>query len=284
MTEQNPPTSPDPEEPTPTPDDGAVQGGDVAAHEPAEPPTEPVVGPTTGSTTGPTPGATGATETTAVPAATAGGDTPIDEGDVVEPPPPPARSGRGRIIAIVAAIIVVVLVVAGLGAYFALRPTNHKITTPATAGSMKRDTAREQTLSSQLKQAEQQFKTQGQSKCATIRYVKSAVYNQADAKRGPQGSLVFLGAKLSKEQTPTKWTSCFSKLAKSNGLTVSKIDPNDGNASAVCASVTSPQKVAICGWATKDTIGELVPTVPGYDSQQLSKIMLALRNDVEQPE
>ncbi len=149
---------------------------------------------------------------------------------------------------------------------------------------MKRDTTREQALSSQLKQAEEQFKTQGQSKCATIKYVKSAVYNQADAKRGPTGSLVFLGAKLSKDQKPSKWTSCFAKLAKSNGLTVTKIDPNDGDASAVCASVTSPQKVAICGWATKDTIGELVPTVPGYDAKQLSKITLAVRDDVEQPE
>ena len=277
MTEQNPPTSPDPEEPTPTPDDGAVQGGDVAAHQPAETPGETPGGASAEPTHEPTHEPTETTTaTTAIPPAT--------DGEEVPPPPPPARSGRRRIIAIVAAVIVVILVVAGLGAYFALRSTSHKITTPATAGSMKRDTAREQALSSQLKQAEQQFKTQGQSKCATIRYVRSAVYNQADSKRGPQGSLVFLGAKLSKEQTPSKWTSCFSKLAKSNGLTVSKINPNDGDARAVCASVTTPQKVAICGWATKDTIGELVPTVPGYDSKQLAKLMLALRNDVEQPE
>jgi hypothetical protein len=31
-------------------------------------------------------------------------------------------------------------------------------------------------------------------------------------------------------------------------------------------------------------MGELVPTVPGYDSKQLSKILVALRADVEKSE
>ena len=31
-------------------------------------------------------------------------------------------------------------------------------------------------------------------------------------------------------------------------------------------------------------MGELVPTVPGYDSKQLSKIMLDMRPDVEKTE
>jgi hypothetical protein len=93
---------------------------------------------------------------------------------------------------------------------------------------------------------------------------------------------VFLGAKLSKKQSPTKWVSDkFTKQAKANGLTVTKIDPGDAGGKAVCAAVTAPQQVAICAWATQDTIGELVPTVAGYDAQKLSKIMLDLRKDVE---
>ncbi len=179
-----------------------------------------------------------------------------------------------------------VLVAGGLIGYFVLKSDSHKLTTPATAGSMKRDTAKEKTLSTQLTQAEQQFKTQGQGKCAKkTNYVKSAVYNQGSTKRGPEGALVFLGAKLTKEQVPTTWrTNCFTKQAKANGLTVTNVDAGDGGGKAVCASVTSPQKVAICAWATHDTIGELVPTVPGYDAKTLSKIMRDLRTDVEQNE
>ena len=52
----------------------------------------------------------------------------------------------------------------------------------------------------------------------------------------------------------------------------------------MCAYQSAGQKVAICAWATKDSMGELVPTVPGYDSKQLSKIMLDMRPDVEKTE
>lgn len=193
----------------------------------------------------------------------------------------PRRTGPSRMVTIVAALVVLVLVVAGLGAFFLLRNRSHEIVTPSHAGSMKRDTDREKALSTQLSQAEAQLKKQGQNQCASIKYVKSAVYDQADAKRGPKGALVFLGAKLSKEQKPSRWTACFSKLAKGNGLTVRSIDAGSDDVKAVCASVTAPQKLAICGWATRDTIGELLPTIPGYDAKLLSKITLALRDDVE---
>ena len=50
-----------------------------------------------------------------------------------------------------------------------------------------------------------------------------------------------------------------------------------------CASsqAKGTQKAAICGWATQDTVGELVPNVSGYDPKSLSKIMRDLRPDVE---
>lgn len=246
MSDENPPTSSSPGEPTPTPDEGVAPSEETA-------PQEPVAAPV-------------AEEPEATPLA-------AEE----------KKSGRGRLLAIIAAVVVVVLVLGGLGYFLFLKSDNHKLTTPSTAGSMKRDTAREKTLSTELNQAEQQFKTQGQDKGAGISYVKSAVYNQTDTKRGPAGSLVFLGAKLKKDQSPSKWVADrFTKQAKSNGLTITKIDPGDSGTKAICASVTSPQKVAICAWATHDTIGELVPTVPGYDAKSLSKIMLALRKDVEQ--
>lgn len=227
-------------------------------------------------------------------------EEPVEDG-ATPPPPPPVedesaatalppeeeKSGRGKLLAIIAAVVVLVLVAGGLVAFFAFRTTDHKLTTPATAGSMKRDTAREKTLATQLDQAKEQFKTQGQAKgkASSISYVKSAVYNQANSKRGPSGALVFLGAKLTKDQSPAKWVADkFTKQAKTNGLKITKIDPGDDDTRAVCASVASPQKVAICAWATHDTIGELVPTVPGYDAKTLAKIMIDLRKDVEQSE
>ena len=137
---------------------------------------------------------------------------PAEDGTTPPPPPPPVadeteagalppeekKSGRGRLLAIIAAVVVLVLVVGGLVAFFATRTTNHKLTTPATAGSMKRDSAREKQLSTELTQAKDQFKTQG-GKGKTISYVRSAVYNQSSTKRGPAGSLVFTAG----EQTVT---------------------------------------------------------------------------------
>ena len=111
--------------------------------------------------------------------------------------------------------------------------------------------------------------------------MKSGVYDQDDTDRGPEGALVFLGAKLKKEQKPTTFVKSFSKQATTNGFKIDKISAGEGGGSAVCAYQSSGQKVAICAWATKDSMGELVPTVPGYDSKQLSKIMLDMRPDVE---
>ena len=111
--------------------------------------------------------------------------------------------------------------------------------------------------------------------------MKSGVYDQNDSDRGPEGALVFLGAKLKKVQKPSSFVESFSKQATTNGFKIDKIPAGDGGGKAVCAYQSAGQKVAICAWATKDSMGELVPTVPGYDSKQLSKIMLDMRPDVE---
>lgn len=203
----------------------------------------------------------------------------------------PGKPSRGRLAAIFAATLVIVLVVAGTGAYFLfLRSDAKKIVTPTSAGSMKRDKAKETSLKTQLQQAEAQFKQQGQTAGCSLKvaYTRSAVYGQNSTKRGPKGGLVFLGAKLTTDDKkpfkPATWTDkCFGALAKQNGLTVTKTNVGE-NANALCAQVASPQKVAICVWATKDTVGELVPTVPGWDAKQLGAIMRDLRPDVEQPE
>ena len=281
MSDQTPPSSgPDP-------------GPDSEPHSGPTPESGAEATPTTpeGAPAGAPPAAEGApddpdaTSVDEAPVEPAGPGEPTDPADpAVADAPPPSKSGKGRILAIIAAVVVVVLIAGGLIGYFVLKSDTHKLTTPSTAGSMKRDTAKEKALATQLSQAEQQFRSQGQGKCAKkTNYVKSAIYNQANQKRGPEGGLVFLGAKLTKEQVPTTWrTNCFAKPAKANGLTVTNVDPGDGGGKAACSSVTSPQKIVVCAWATPDTIGYLVPTVPGYDAKTLSKIMRDVRSDVEQ--
>ena len=209
---------------------------------------------------------------------------PADTAVGTAPPPPPAPAKKSRtglligliaglvVLAIIAAVVVVIVVSKG--------DDKHSIAITSTAGGMKRDKTKETQLKTQLTAAEQQFKTQAKN----VTYVKSGVYNQSKKDRGPVGALVFLGAKLSKVQSPSKFVTSFGKQAKTNGFKIDNISAGDGGGKAVCAYQSTGQKVAICAWATKDTMGELVPTVAGYDSKQLSKILIDLRSDVETTE
>jgi hypothetical protein len=203
-----------------------------------------------------------------------------DLGEQTPPPPPtPApRSRTGLIIGVVAGLLVLA-VIAVLAVVLVVNKGDdtHSIAIPKTAGGMKRDTAKETQLKTQLDTAEKQFKSQFKN----VSYVKSGVFNQTDSKRGPEGALVLFGAKLSKPQSPTKFISAFSKQATTNGFKIAKVAPGANGGKAVCAYQSTGQKVAICAWATKDSGAELVPTVAGWDSKQLGKILIALRNDVE---
>ncbi len=238
--------SPPPGQPTPPPAEGADDGVELGKSTPPPPPP---------------------------------GDTTTT--DAYPPPAPEKKSRTGLIIAIIAALVVLAIV-AVLVVVFVVNKGDdkHSIAIPATAGGMKRDSGKEAELQQQLDAAEKQFKTQAKN----VSYVKSGVYDQDDSKRGPEGALVFLGAKLSKVQSPTAFVDSFSKQAKTNGFKIDNIAPGDNGGKAVCAYQSTGQKVAICAWATKDSMGELVPTVPGYDAKQLSKILISLRSDVEKTE
>ncbi len=235
------------------------------------PPTDPNTPPSDGV-------ASGAGEGAAPPPPPGG--TAVD----AAPPPPPApakKSRTGLIVGIIAGLVVLALVAVLLVVFvFAKGDEKHSITIPSTAGGMKRDKAKETELQQQLTAAEGQFKTQAKN----VSYVKSGVYNQDDTARGPEGALVFLGAKLKKVQSPNAFVKSFGKQATTNGFKIDKIPAGDGGGKAVCAYQSKGQKVAICAWATKDSMGELVPTVPGWDSKQLSKVMLDMRPDVEKTE
>ncbi len=205
-----------------------------------------------------------------------------DYGSVPPPPPAPGKKSRTGLIVGIIAGLVVLAIVAVLAIVLVVNKgeDTHSIAIPSTAGGMKRDTDKETELKLQLDAAEEQFKTQAKN----VSYVKSGVFNQDDSKRGPKGALVFLGAKLKKVQSPTSFVTAFSKQATTNGFTIDKISAGEGGGKAVCASQATGQKVAICAWATTDSLGELFPTVRGYDAKQLSKILIDLRSDVEKTE
>src|SRR4051812_1248280 len=211
------------------------------------------------------------------------GPTASDE--AAAPPPPPegdetAKRSRAPWIIGVAAVLVVALVAAG--AFFGYQALNgednHSIAVPPTAGGMKRDTKSEAALKQQLDAAETQFKTQFKD----VSYVKSGVYKQANKDKGPEGALVFLGAKVKlSEKNASTFVDTLKKQATSNGFKVAAVSPGDNGGKAVCASQSAGQKIAICAWATKDSGGELIPTVPGWDSAKLAAVMRSLRADVE---
>ena len=269
MSAQNPPSGPptsppsEPEEPT-----QPVEGAGPTSSEGDAPPPPPSdsVGDTAGAGTTPPPPPS---------------DTTTFD-DAPPPPPPASKSSRGPIIIGVAVLLVLVLVGGAIAVILNVTGEDtHSISIPSTAGGMERDTDKETELKQQLDAAEQQFKTQAKN----VSYVKSGVYDQADKDKGPEGALVFLGAKLKgTTNSPTKFVNDFGKQAGSNGFKIDKISAGDGGGKAVCASQSQGQKVAICAWATKDSMGELIPTVPGWDADKLAAVMLDLREDVEKTE
>jgi len=241
--------------------------------QPTSPPAEPTEG-TVESGVGPT-----ASEGAAPPPPPPPAETSV-EGEN-PPPPPPAKSSRKPWVIGVAIVLVLLLVGGGIfAALTILKKDDHAIATPSSAGGMERDSAKEKELKQQLDAAEKQF-NEGKN----VDYVRSAVYQQDDTDLGPKSSVLFLGAVLKAEQSPTKWIQDkFIKPAESNGLKIDKISAGNGGGKAVCAYLETGQKGAICAWATKDSIGEVVPVTPGYTRQQVAKLMLDVREDVESTE
>ena len=210
------------------------------------------------------------------------GPTASDE--AAPPPPAPPSSGKSTSLWIIAVAVVLVILLVGGGVFAAFtvfKKDNHKISTPSTAGGMKRDTKQEAALKQQLDAAETEFKTQFKD----VTYVKSAVYNQTDKAKGPEGGVVFLGAKTKvSEKNASTFVDNLRKQATSNGFKVASVSAGDNGGKAVCATQSGGQKIAICGWATKDSGGELFPTVPGWDADKLAALMRDLRKDVEKSE
>ncbi len=205
------------------------------------------------------------------------------------PPPPQEKKSRTGLIIVAAALALLLVAGAAVAGVLLLGGSDtYKIATTKTAGEMKRDTAKEKELKTQLDAAEQQFKTQD----TDLGSVTSAVYNQDKDDRGPKGALVFLGGNLkdsdasdeTKEKNAAKFLDTIEKQASQNGFKVTKHSVGEDGKAVCAAQEASGQKIAICAWATNDTRGELIPTVPGWESDKLGKILSAVRADVESSE
>ena len=205
------------------------------------------------------------------------------------PPPPPAKKNRTGLVIVAAALVLLLVAGAAVVAVLTLGGgSTYKIATTSSAAEMKRDSAKEKELKTQLDAAEQQFKTQD----TALGSVTSAVYNQDKDDRGPKGALVFLGGNLkdsdasdeTKEKNAAKFLDTIEKQASQNGFKVTKHSVGEDGKAVCAAQEASGQKIAICAWATNHTRGELIPTVPGWESEKLGKILSDLRADVETSE
>ena len=265
MSEQNPPSGQpapppgEPEEPT-----QSFEGAGPTTHEEAAPPAP-------ADTT-----ADAATPPPPVPPAstTEGADYPA--------PPPPAKNSKAPWIIGVAVVLVLALVGGAVALIVSATsgPDTHTITLSKSAGGMKRDTAKETELKAQLDATAKQFQTQFKGSS-----IKSALYSQDDTDRGPKGELLVLGFtfKTATEKNQTSFIDQLNKVADANKLEVTKISTGDAGGKAVCVGTAAdaPQKNSTCLWVTRDTAGAVLPSVGGYSSDQLSKIMTAVREDVE---
>ncbi len=174
------------------------------------------------------------------------------------------------------------LIGAGIGVYALVQvfgEDEHSLTVTSTAGGMKRDKSWEEQNKQGLDAAEKQIGEQFKN----VAYLKSGAYEQDDADRGPEGRLIFFGAKFDEPQKKGTFSKSFEKLVGSNGSKISKVSTGDDGGEAVCASQESTGQ-ALCAWSSNDTVGYLAPTVAGYDAKKLAKIMREVRDDVEDDE
>lgn len=216
-------------------------------------------------------------------------EEPADSPQVFYPPAgyaqptddaPPKKSRTGLIVGLVigGALALLLLVVAAVVVVHRAGRSTHDIVTPATAGGLPRDAEQEKVLADRLSTAEQQFRT---AFGGHIESLDSAVYSKRRSEGdSPSGPIVFLGATMKASGTPSDFVAGFRSSASARGYQVTEVDAGPG-AKGVCAQSTTSVRISYCAWSTGDSLGELLPTVPGWDAAHLSSLMRDFRPDVE---
>jgi len=145
-----------------------------------------------------------------------------------------------------------------------------------TVGGMERDPAKERELSKQLTRAKKELRSQ----TGNAARVNAAIYRHDDNRIGPTGAIVLLRAKLKHRQSPVDFVDSFSEQAVASGFEAEEVAAGEGGGRAVCASRSQGRKVAVCAWATRHSMGELVPTMPGWEAKKLAALMRSVRSDI----
>ncbi|MEP6815047.1 MAG: hypothetical protein ABI873_05805 [Marmoricola sp.] len=154
----------------------------------------------------------------------------------------------------------------------------HRIRTPALAGGLLRDPQAEADLATRLAEVKRQFEAQFPGRVAGF---GSVVYDQPGAGAGrPAGPVVFVGAAIDMSGNPRDFVAAFRSGAQ--GYQVTEVDAGPG-AKGVCAETPSGVHRTYCAWSTGDSVGELLPTVAGWDTPRLAALMREIRPDVEHP-
>lgn len=199
------------------------------------------------------------------------------------PSEPRSRPTRKRSLPLLPLTIAGVTALATLGVAAAVvdqhaTTSTHTIRTPPMAGGLLRDPGEEHALSGRLTAAGDRFRAQFSGRLQDFR---SVVYSQPDAGANrPAGPLVFLGATINTSGSAGDFVTAFRHGAQ--GYRVTEVDAGPG-ARGVCAETPTGVHRTFCAWSTGDSIGELLPTVAGWDTPRLAALMRGIRADVEHP-
>ncbi|MCW2758788.1 MAG: hypothetical protein JWO46_2534 [Nocardioidaceae bacterium] len=92
--------------------------------------------------------------------------------------------------------------------------------------------------------------------------------------------MVFVGAAINTHGDPQDFVDAFRTQAETTGATVTDADVGTG-ALGVCSQSAAAPAVTSCAWSTGDSVGQLVPTVDGWDGASLGAAMKDFRTALE---
>ncbi|HZB30308.1 MAG TPA: hypothetical protein VE465_09090 [Streptosporangiaceae bacterium] len=158
-------------------------------------------------------------------------------------------------------------------------PRQHDVVAADTAGGWARDSAGERQLASTINA---QKNTLRNATGGRLTKVVSGFYkdSRASSSNGLPAGVIFLGG-TGPLGDPAAFVASFRSAASSSG-TVTEVYPGAGGGRAVCAEANSGStRIAFCAWATTDSFGEVVSTVPGRSVSSVASQMRRMRPDLE---
>jgi serine/threonine protein kinase len=162
--------------------------------------------------------------------------------------------------------------------------SGHRILAADSAGGWQRDLGGEQTLRSTINQQRSTLNStaRGQLSGVTTAFYKDP--NGGTSSTGNPAGVIFIGG-TGPLGDPDNFVSGFRRSATSNtSTTVTEVSAGSGGGKGVCAELRSAgQTISFCAWATEDSFGEIVPTVPGRSTTEMAQLMRTMRPDLEQP-